>query len=210
MIKVKILDHPLIKMKLTKMRDVATDHTDFRNNLNEIASLMVYEILRDYQPKPVSVKTPTGFVAQGAAFNKEVVIVPILRAGLGMVEGILELVPEAHVGHIGLFRDEKTLMTHEYFYKMPSVDKESQVIIVDPMLATGNSLLEAIMCLRHDGFLNIKLVCLVGCPEGIKTLESKLDFDVELYIAALDESLNEKGYIIPGLGDAGDRIFGTK
>ena len=210
MIKVKILDHPLIKMKLTKMRDENTGHTDFRNNLNEIASLMVYEILRDYQPKTINVKTPTGFVAQGATFNKEILIVPILRAGLGMVEGILELVPEAHVGHIGLFRDEKTLMTHEYFYKMPKVDKESQVIIVDPMLATGNSLVEAVSRLKNDGFTNIKLVCLVGSPEGIKTLETKLDLDVELYIAALDQGLNEKGFIIPGLGDAGDRIFGTK
>lgn len=210
MIKVKILDHPLIKMKLTKMRDANTDHTAFRSNLNEIASLMVYEVLRDYQPRNVTVTTPTGVRSTGAAFNREIVIVPILRAGLGMVEGILQLVPQAHVGHIGLFRDEQTLQTHEYFYKMPNVAKNSQIIIVDPMLATGNSLVEAITKLRRDKFTNIKLVCLVGSPQGIKTLESKIKFDVELYVAALDQGLNDKGYIIPGLGDAGDRLFGTK
>ena len=210
MVKVHLLNHPLILMKLTQLRDTKTNHTAFRNNLNEIASLMVYEILRDYEPEKTTVLTPTGFAAPGAIFKREIVIAPILRAGLVMVDGILQLVPQARVGHIGLFRNETTLKTHEYFYKMPKVAPDSEIIIVDPMLATGNSLIEAIKKIRNDGLYNIKLVCLVGAPEGIANLEKQLDFDIELYIAALDEKLNEQGFIIPGLGDAGDRLFGTK
>lgn len=209
MVKVKVLDHPLIKIKLSIMRDEKTNHTDFRNNLDEIASLMVYDILRDYKTKEIKVMTPTKNLANGCDFNKDIVIIPILRAGLGMINGILNLIPQAKVGHIGLYRDEKTLEIHEYFYKIPNVNKDSEIIVVDPMLATGNSAIDAIKRLKKDGFRNIKLVCLVASPEGIKALK-KMEEEVELYVAALDEKLNEKGYIIPGLGDAGDRIFGTK
>ncbi len=205
----KIINHPLIDIKLTVMRDEKADHTTFRKNLNEIASLMVYEILRDYNTKPMNVKTPTGEVANGATFANEIIIVPILRAGLGMVEGITSLVPQARIGHIGIYRDEKTFEAHEYFYKMPKVSKDSEVIIVDPMLATGNSAIDSINTLKKDGFKNIKLVCLVGAPEGIKAVE-KAHHDIEIYLAAKDEKLNDNKYIIPGLGDAGDRLFGTK
>lgn len=205
----KIINHPLIDIKLTAMRNEEADHTTFRKNLNEIASLMVYEILRDYKTKSLKVKTPTGEVANGATFAKEIIIVPILRAGLGMVEGITALVPQARIGHIGIYRDEKTFEAHEYFYKMPKVSKDSEVIIVDPMLATGASAIDSINTLKKDGFKNIKLVCLVGAPEGIKAVE-KAHQGIEIFLAAKDKKLNDKKYIIPGLGDAGDRIFGTK
>lgn len=191
------------------MRDKNSDHTTFRKNLNEIGSLMVYEILRDYKPKALKVKTPTGATADGATFGQDIVIVPILRAGLGMVKGIESLIPQAKIGHIGLYRDEKTFEIHDYFYKLPKVTKTAEVLIVDPMLATGASAIEAISRIKKDGFKNIKLVCLVGCPEGVAAIE-KAHPDVDLYLAALDKKLNEKKYIIPGLGDAGDRIFGTK
>lgn len=205
----KLITHPLIEIKLTKMRDKNSDHTTFRKNLNEIGSLMVYEILRDYKPKALKVKTPTGATADGATFGQDIVIVPILRAGLGMVKGIESLIPQAKIGHIGLYRDEKTFEIHDYFYKLPKVTKTAEVLIVDPMLATGASAIEAISRIKKDGFKNIKLVCLVGCPEGVAAIE-KAHPDVDLYLAALDKKLNEKKYIIPGLGDAGDRIFGTK
>lgn len=205
----KIINHPLIQIKLTAMRDEKADHTTFRKNLNEIGSLMVYDILRDYQVKNADVKTPTGSVAKGSYFDKEIVIVPILRAGLGMVRGIEDLVPQARVGHIGLYRDEETFEIHDYFYKIPAVSKDSEILVVDPMLATGASAIDAITRLKRDGFKNIRLVCLVGAPEGVKELE-KAHPEVDLYLANLDEKLNDKKYIIPGLGDAGDRIFGTK
>ncbi len=210
MVKVKVLDHPLIKIKLSVLRDKKTKHTEFKSNLNEIGSLMVFEMLRDYKPKNVIVETPTKSKAKGFSFDKEIVIVPILRAGLGMVEGIQSLVPQARVGHIGLYRDEKTLEAKEYFYKMPGVPKDSVLIVVDPMLATGGSAVDAINKLKENGFKNIKMVSLVGAPEGIKYLEKNVKGNVDLFIAAIDEKLNKKGYIIPGLGDAGDRIFGTK
>lgn len=209
MTKINILKHPLITMKLSVLRDKNTSHTSFRRNLNEIASLMVYEILRDYKPKEIKIETPTNSIAIGGKLNKEIIIVPILRAGLGMTEGILSLVPEARVGHVGLYRDEGTLTAKEYFYKMPVVPKDSVVIVVDPMLATGGSATDTINKLKEDGFKNIKFVCLVASPEGVKYIKENTQ-NVEVYIAALDEKLNEKGYIIPGLGDAGDRIFGTK
>ena len=205
----KILKHPLIDIKLTAMRDKDANHKVFKTNLNEIGSLMVYEILRDYQPKTKDVETPTGAIAHGADFDKEIVIVPILRAGLGMVKGIENLVPQARVGHVGVYRDEETFEVHDYFYKLPKVSKDSEIIIVDPMLATGNSAIDVIERIKKDGFNNIKLVCLVGAPEGVAAVEAKYP-EVPLYLAALDEKLNEKKYIIPGLGDAGDRIFGTK
>lgn len=209
MINIKVLDHPLIKIKLTVLRDKETNHTEFKANLNEIASLMVFEMLRDYKTKDINIETPTKTKTIGQTFDKEIVIVPILRAGIGMVEGIQNLVPQARVGHIGLYRDEKTLEAHEYFYKMPNVSKDSVIIVVDPMLATGGSAVDAINKLKQDGFNNIKMVSLVGAPEGIENLK-KHTSNIDLYIASIDEKLNEEGYIIPGLGDAGDRIFGTK
>lgn len=209
MVKVKVLDHPLIKIKLSVLRDKKTNHTEFKANLNEIASLMVFEMLRDYQTKNIRIETPTKTKTIGQTFDKEIVIVPILRAGIGMVEGIQNLVPQARVGHIGLYRDEQTLEAHEYFYKMPKVSKDSVIIVVDPMLATGGSAADAINRLKKDGYTNIKMVSLVGAPEGIKNFKKKVK-NVDLYIASIDEKLNKDGYIIPGLGDAGDRIFGTK
>ncbi|NQZ66062.1 MAG: uracil phosphoribosyltransferase [Mycoplasmatales bacterium] len=205
----KIFKHPLIDIKLTKMRDKNSSHTTFKKNLNEIGSLMVYEILRDYKGKEKKVVTPTGSTAIGLAFDKSIMIVPILRAGLGMVAGIESLIPQARIGHIGVYRDEKTFQIHEYFYKLPDVEKDSDVVVVDPMLATGASAIDSINRLKKDGFSNIKFVCLVAAPEGVAALE-KAHPDVDLYLAALDEKLNENKYIIPGLGDAGDRIFGTK
>lgn len=205
----KILNHPLIDIKLTRMRDENSSHTEFKRNLNEIGSLMVYEVMRDYQPKEEKVVTPTGATAAGSAYDKEIMIVPILRAGLGMVAGIETLIPQAKVGHVGVYRDEKNFKIHEYFYKLPNIPKDSEVVVVDPMLATGASAIDVITRIKKDGFTKIRLVCLVGVPEGVKALETAHP-DVELYLAALDEKLNDKKYIIPGLGDAGDRIFGTK
>lgn len=205
----KIIKHPLIDIKLTKMRDKNSDHTTFRRNLNEIASLMVYEILRDYKTSPLKVETPTGATTIGATFDKEIVIVPILRAGLGMVQGIEDLIPQARIGHIGLYRDEETFEVHEYYYKLPKVSKDSEVLVVDPMLATGSSSVDTIKRIQKDGFTNIRLVCLVAAPEGVKFVEDNCP-GVDIYLAAQDEKLNESKYIIPGLGDAGDRLFGTK
>ncbi|WP_027334397.1 uracil phosphoribosyltransferase [Mycoplasma elephantis] len=206
----KIINHPLIDIKLTVMRDKNTDHTLFRKNLNEIASLMVYEILRNYKTKVKEISTPIIDNFNGSTFDKEIVIVPILRAGLGMTQGILDLVPQAKTGHIGLYRDEKTFKPQTYFYKMPSVPKDSYIIVVDPMLATGNSAIDSIEKLKRDGFENIELVCLVGAPEGVKKIQDKYGKNLNIYLAAMDEKLNENNYIVPGLGDAGDRIFGTK
>ncbi|MGX9395867.1 uracil phosphoribosyltransferase [Mycoplasma sp. 1573] len=206
---VKIFDHPLIKTKLTTLRQKDTPHEEFRKNLNEIASLMVFEIMRDYEPKQISIVTPTETQTTGYILDKEIIIVPILRAGLGMVDGILNLIPQARVGHIGLYRDEKTFQVHKYFYKIPDVAKDSVVMVVDPMLATGTSAYDAINELKKDGFSNIKLVCLVGVEQGIKKITSSFS-DVDIFLACQDSHLNDKKYIIPGLGDAGDRIFGTK
>ena len=205
----KILTHPLIEIKLTKMRDIKTEHTEFRKNLNEIASLMVYEIMRKYSAKETKVETPTGSIAIGSVYDKEIVIVPILRAGVGMVQGIIDLIPQAKIGHIGMYRDEKTFKAVPYFYKMPNVPKDSEILVVDPMLATGVSANDAITKLKEDGFTNIKLVCLVAAPEGVEVIETK-NPNVEIFLAALDEKLDENKYIRPGLGDAGDRLFGTK
>ncbi|QIW62451.1 uracil phosphoribosyltransferase [Mycoplasmopsis gallinacea] len=206
----KIINHPLIDIKLTKMRDKNANHVDFRQNLKEIGSLMVYEIMRDYQSKNVKVTTPLDQEFNGFDFDSEIVIVPILRAGLGMVDGLLELIPQARVGHIGLYRDETTLKPVEYFYKMPNVSKDSKIIVVDPMLATGNSAADAIASLQKNGFNDIDLVCLVGVREGVDNIENKFGKDFRIFLASLDEKLNSHGYIEPGLGDAGDRIFGTK
>ena len=204
----KVLHHPLITHKLTQMRQKDTGTKDFRQNLDEIAGLMAYEITRDVPTRKVEIVTPVApCVSEEMA--KEIVLVPILRAGLGMVNGIRNLIPTAKVGHIGLYRDEETLEPHEYFAKFPSNLPESVVMVLDPMLATGGSASAAIDMIKKRGATVIKLICLVGAPEGVKRIEEDHP-DVDIYLAALDEMLNEHGYIVPGLGDAGDRIFGTK
>ncbi|HCK87891.1 MAG TPA: uracil phosphoribosyltransferase [Erysipelotrichaceae bacterium] len=204
----EVLDHPLITHKLTLMRKKETGTKDFRENLDEIAELMAYEICRDLPVRPIDIETPIG-PTTGYELSKEVVIVPILRAGVGLLDGIRRLVPTAKVGFIGMYRDEETLEPHEYFAKFPKGLDEAIVMIVDPMLATGGSACDAISLIKERGAKNIKLICLVGAPEGVKAVTEKHP-DVDVYLAALDEKLNEVGYIVPGLGDAGDRIFGTK
>ena len=204
----KVLDHPLITHKLAIMRDKDTSTKDFRQNLDEIAGLMAYEISRDFPTKKIEVETPMG-PCTTKALSKDIVLVPILRAGLGMVSGILDLVPTAKVAHIGLYRDEETLEPHEYFAKYHKNMEDAVVMIVDPMLATGGSANAAITMVKKQGARNIRLVCLVGVPEGVRAVED-MHPDVDIYLAALDDKLNEVGYIVPGLGDAGDRIFGTK
>ena len=203
-----VLDHPLITHKLTLMRDEKTGTKDFRQNLDEIAELMAYEVCRDLPTQEVEVTTPIA-KTMGVRISKEVVIVPILRAGIGLLDGIRRLVPTAKVGFIGLYRDEETLQPVEYFAKFPKDLEDAVVFVVDPMLATGGSAIDAITQVKARGAKNIKLVCLVGAPEGVKAMEEAHP-DVDLYLAALDDKLNENGYIVPGLGDAGDRIFGTK
>ena len=204
----EVLNHPLITHKLTQMRRKETGTKDFRENLDEIAELMAYEVCRDLPVEPVDIETPVA-PCTGYQLSKEVVIVPILRAGIGLLDGIRRLVPTAKVGFIGLYRDEKTLQPHEYFAKFPKDLDKAVVMIVDPMLATGGSALAAIHSVKERGAKNIKLVCLVGVPEGVRAVQKEY-LDVDIYLAALDDHLNENGYIVPGLGDAGDRIFGTK
>ena len=203
-----VLDHPLITHKLTQMRDKNCGTKDFREHLDEIAELMAYEVCRDLPVKPVEIETPMAKMT-GYELSREVVIVPILRAGIGLLDGIRRLVPTAKVGFIGMYRDEETLEPHEYFAKFPKNLEEAIVMVVDPMLATGGSAVDAISMVKKRGAKNIKLVCLVGAPEGVKAMQTAHP-DVDIYLAALDEKLNEIGYIVPGLGDAGDRIFGTK
>ncbi len=205
---VTILNHPLITHKLTQMRKKDTKTKDFKQNLDEIAGLMAYEVCRDLPLKPVTVQTPVAECQTYELLN-EIVLIPILRAGLGLVNGINDLIPTAKVGFIGLYRDEETLVPHEYFAKFPSNLKDAINLVLDPMLATGGSAIAAIDMIKKRGAKSIKLVCLVGAPEGVKAVE-KAHPDVDIYLAALDDHLNEKGYIVPGLGDAGDRIFGTK
>ena len=204
----EVLNHPLITHKLTQMRRKETGTKDFRENLDEIAELMAYEVCRDLPVEPVDIETPVA-PCTGYQLSKEVVIVPILRAGIGLLDGIRRLVPTAKVGFIGLYRDEKTLQPHEYFAKFPKDLDKAVVMIVDPMLATGGSALAAIHSIKERGAKNIKLVCLVGVPEGVRAVQKEYP-EVDIYLAALDDHLNGNGYIVPGLGDAGDRIFGTK
>lgn len=204
----EVLNHPLITHKLTLMRNEKTPTKDFRENLDEIAELMAYEVCRDLPVREVDVQTPIS-KTKGVEISKEVVIVPILRAGIGLLDGIRRLVPTAKVGFIGLYRDEKTLQPIEYFAKFPKNLEDAIVLVVDPMLATGGSAVDAINLIKARGAKSIKLVCLVGAPEGVKAVEEAHP-DVDIFLAALDEKLNENGYIVPGLGDAGDRIFGTK
>ena len=203
-----VLKHPLITHKLTQMRKQETGTKDFRQNLDEIAGLMAYEITRDLPTNQVTITTPVR-ECETSELAKDIILVPILRAGLGMVNGICNLIPTVKVAHVGLYRDEETLKPHVYFEKYPKGIEDAIVMIVDPMLATGGSAVAAIDMVKHQGAKNIRLVCLVGVPEGVKAVETAHP-DVDIYLAALDEKLNEKGYIVPGLGDAGDRIVGTK
>ena len=204
-----IINHPLIVHKLTLMRMKETGAKDFRQLLNEISMLMGYEITRDLQLEDIEIETPVSKMIAKKVSGKKLAVVPILRAGLGMVDGILNLVPVAKVGHIGLYRDPKTHLPVEYYCKLPPDIDDRIVIVVDPMLATGGSASDAITMLKKRGCNNIKLMCLVGAPEGAEKVMSDHP-DVDIYIAAMDEKLNENKYIVPGLGDAGDRLFGTK
>lgn len=207
--KLVITEHPLIQHKISLIRDKKTGTRDFRDLVDEIAMLMAYEVTRDLPLKEVEIETPVAKAKTKVISGKTIGIIPILRAGLGMVNGILSLVPAAKVGHIGLFRDPETLMPVEYYCKLPIDASERDMIIVDPMLATGGSANGAITLLKSHGIKNIKLVCLIGAPEGIQAVQKQHD-DVDIFIGAVDEKLNEHGYIVPGLGDAGDRLFGTK
>jgi uracil phosphoribosyltransferase len=207
--KVVIMDHPLIQHKISLIRDENTGTKDFRELVEEIAMLMAYEVTRDLPLEEIEVTTPVAKAKANVIAGKTVGIIPILRAGLGMVDGILKLIPGAKVGHIGLYRDPETLKPVEYYCKLPTDAAERDMIIVDPMLATGGSANGAIELLKGYGIKNIKLVCLIAAPEGIKAVEEQHP-DVDMFIAALDDHLNDHGYIVPGLGDAGDRLFGTK
>lgn len=205
--KIHIMNHPLILHKITMMRDKNATVKDFRELVYEIALLMGYEATRDLAVADTEVQTPVA-VAKGKTILKQVAVVPILRAGLGMVDAIVSLIPAAKVGHIGLYRDHETLEPVEYYCKLPTEIEERQVIVVDPMLATGGSAIAAINFIKQRGAKNIKFMCLISAPEGLKALREAHP-DVEIYCGALDEKLNENGYIVPGLGDAGDRLFGT-
>ncbi len=209
MSKVFVVDHPLIQHKVSLMRDKQTGSKDFRDLLNEVAMLMAYEVTRDLPLKDVEIETPICKCTTKVIAGKKLGVVPILRAGLGMVDGIMSLVPAAKVGHIGLYRDPQTLKPVEYYCKLPPDVQERELIVVDPMLATGGSAAAAIDFLKARGCNAIKLMCLIGAPEGISLVQQQHP-DVDIYIAVVDERLNEHGYIVPGLGDAGDRLFGTK
>ena len=202
------INHPLIEHKMTILRSVDTDTKSFRENLNEIAKLMTYEATKNLKLEVTEVTTPL-MKTQAYTLQDKVALVPILRAGLGMVDGILDLIPTAKVGHIGVYRNEETLEPVYYYCKLPTDVASRKVILVDPMLATGGSAILAVDSLKKRGASNIKFVCLVSAPEGVKALQEAHP-DVEIFTAALDERLNEHGYIVPGLGDAGDRLFGTK
>lgn len=207
-LKVNIITHPLIQHKLTLMRQKDTGAKDFRELLDEISMLMAYEISRDFPTETIEIETPIAKCKSNVLAGKKVAVVPILRAGLGMVNGIINLIPAAKIGHIGLYRDEKTLEPVEYFCKMPKDIDERLLIVVDPMLATGGSAAEAITMLKKRGAKSMLFMCLLAAPEGIKVFNERHP-DVPIYTACVDERLNEKGYIVPGIGDAGDRIFGT-
>jgi uracil phosphoribosyltransferase len=205
---VHVIDHPLVQHKLSIMRDKNTSTSKFRQSLQEISMLMGYEITRDFPLEYEDIETPLQAMKAPKIAGKKVVIAPILRAGLGMVDGLLSLIPSARVGHIGLYRDEETCQPVFYYYKMPA-NKDRLVILTDPMLATGGSACDAIARLKEDGFSNIRMMALVASPEGLKVV-TEAHPDVDIYVAAVDDCLNERKYILPGLGDAGDRLFGTK
>lgn len=207
--KLHVLDHPLIQHKLTYIRDKNTGSKNFRELVEEVAMLMAYEVTRDFPLKEVETETPVCTAKTNILAGKKVGVIPILRAGLGMVNGVINLIPAAKVGHIGLYRDPETLQPVEYYCKLPNDIEERDLIVIDPMLATGGSAAAAITFLKDKGAKNIKLMCLIAAPEGIKVIQEEHQ-DVDIYIASLDERLNDHGYIVPGLGDAGDRLFGTK
>lgn len=209
MSKLVLMDHPLIKHKITMIRDIKTGSKDFRELVTELSTLMAYEVTRDFPLEDIEIETPITKMMSPVISGKKVGLVPILRAGLGMVDGMLNLIPAAKVGHIGLYRDPETLKAVEYYCKLPMDIADRDLIILDPMLATGVSAIAAIGFLRKSGAKNMKLVCLIGAPEGVAAVQ-KAAPDVDIYLAALDEKLNEHAYIVPGLGDAGDRLFGTK
>lgn len=206
---VHVIDHPLIQHKLTMLRDKNTAPKEFRELLEEISSLMVYEITRDLSLEETEIETPLKRTKGKVLINKEIGIIPILRAGLVMAEGILKLLPSAKVGHIGLYRDHETLQPVQYYTKLPEDIDKREVIVVDPMLATGGSAIAAVSILKARKVKKIKFVCLIASPEGVKAIEESHP-DIEIYTAAIDEYLDENGYIVPGLGDAGDRLYGTK
>lgn len=209
MSKVTIMDHPLIQHKLTILRNEKTGSKEFRALVSEIATLVCYEATRDLPLKEVETKTPVAVAKTKVIAGKKLAFVPILRAGLGMVDGVLALVPSARVGHIGLYRDPETLKPVEYYCKLPADISEREVIVLDPMLATGGSAIDAINQIKLRGPKQIKFMCIIAAPEGLEALKTAHP-DVDIFVAALDDHLNEHGYIVPGLGDAGDRIFGTK
>ncbi|MBU3132790.1 uracil phosphoribosyltransferase [Clostridium gasigenes] len=203
------VEHPLILHKLAFIRSKNTGSKDFRELVEEVSMLMAYEVTRDLATEEVEIETPICKTKCKMLSGKKIAIVPILRAGLGMVDGMLKLIPAAKIGHIGLYRDEETLQPVEYFCKLPQDIAERDVMVVDPMLATGGSAADALTLLKKKGAKNLRLVCLISSPEGIKLVQETHP-DVDIYVAGIDERLNEKGYIIPGLGDAGDRLYGTK
>ena len=206
---VKVIDHPLIQHKLTHIRDVTTGTKEFRELLDEIAMLMTYELTRNLNLEEVEIQTPVAKCKAKVLAGKKMGVIPILRAGLGMVNGVLKIIPAARVGHVGLYRDPQTLQPVEYYCKLPTDVQDRDMIVIDPMLATGGSCVAAIDLVKKHGARNIKLMCLVAAPEGVQAVNDAHP-DVEVYAASVDECLNDHGYIIPGLGDAGDRIFGTK
>ncbi len=203
-----ILEHPLIQSKMSLLRDTSTGNKEFRELVKEIATLICYEATKNLPLKTIEVNTPLS-KTKGSLISTEIGLIPILRAGMGMVEGILSLIPNAKVGHIGLYRDPETLMPIEYYCKLPIDADKMEIFILDPMLATGGTASAAIQFLKERGIKNIKFICLLSAPEGIKKVQSDHP-DIDIYTAALDDGINEHGYIIPGLGDAGDRLYGTK
>ena len=206
---VTIMDHPLIQHKISRLRDKTTGTNEFRTLVSEIAMLMGFEALRDLPTELVEIETPIETTKQPMIAGKKMAIVPILRAGLGMVDGVLNLVPSAKIGHIGLYRDPETHEPHEYYCKLPEPIDQRTILVVDPMLATGGSGADAITMIKQLGGKNIKFMCIIAAPEGLERLHKEHP-DVQIYVGALDRQLNENAYICPGLGDAGDRIFGTK
>lgn len=209
MSKAIVMDHPLIQHKIGIIRKQETSSKEFREMISEIAMLMCYEATRDLKLEDVEIQTPVTKTVAKELAGKKLAVVPILRAGLGMVEGMLAMIPAAKIGHIGLYRDPETLKPVEYYCKLPADCSERDIFVVDPMLATGGSAEAAIQMLKEKGVRNIRFMCIIAAPEGVKRMQEAHP-DVDLYIGALDEKLNEHGYIVPGLGDAGDRIFGTK
>ena len=209
MSQVTVIDHPLIQYKLGKLRDKDTGAKAFRELVKELSMLMGYEVTRDLEMIDTEIETPICTTKVKTLANEKLAVVPILRAGLGMADGIMDLIPNAKMGHIGLYRNPDTLMPTGYYSKLPDDIAERDVIVVDPMLATGNSAIEAIRIVKKAGGKSIRLVCLIAAPEGVKAMQDAHP-DVDIYLANLDEKLNDHGYIVPGLGDAGDRLFGTK